>query len=425
MRLIGVLSALTVLGCGTEAPVLDFSPDAGSSEPICAPGTQTCGADALLVCQADGLAFVAVPCESGCIDNACVTFDCPPLSKRCLDAAIAEVCDAQGVANLTACTHGCLNGECTDIVCTAGLAFCDPGGGKVQKCAIDGLTIVEVETCPYGCDGPSATCLAPACDDGQLRCSTTTTNLVEYCNDGRTGFLSTGVTCEEECIDGKCYVSACTSGQQRCGVDGVEICNSAGTAYHLSQACQWGCLSNGAQALCATCPPGASGCLDNAVVFCESPVIPWTLQKQCKEIDTCAGGECLKTLTLSGSPNATSTLVSLTEALAACWLQMQSQDKKDDVCRSLHTTGLDDHIDRTELMAWFCDNAEETITAKDFSETDQFAAANEVMGCGLLSFNNLTVDTPGEKIHAGISEVECIGHEKNEVIVAPCETFGN
>ncbi len=420
-RLVALVSVIA--GCPSEPQVVDSSPDSGENEPVCAPGTRTCGDGELFVCQDDGMAFVTIPCEGGCQDDACIVLNCPPSSQRCLDETIAESCDENGKALRKACTHGCLNGECTDIVCTAGLLFCEPHGTKLLRCSVDGLTIEDVSPCPYGCDAGKAECLPAACQPGDVRCADSTS--IEQCNEAQTGWEPAGITCEEKCVDGACFVSNCQPGEQKCGATGVETCNSGGTAFAKTQDCDWGCLTNGSQAVCASCLPGAYTCIENTVVVCEDPFQGWLAFKECKEIDTCAGGTCVKVLSLAGSPTATSTLLALTEALAACWLQMKSQDKKDDLCRGLHTAALEGDIDRVELMDWFCENADEAITADDFSETEQFAAAKDVMGCGLLSFNNLTVNTPGEKIHAGLSQVECIGHEKNEVIVAPCETFKN
>ncbi len=426
------LLAATALVCACSSPtppVIDpGDPDTG---PICEEAEKRCADSTLLICSADRRRWEELFCESGCEVDHCISPACTPLTAQCTQPKLLEVCDPNGNAILTVCDHGCINGECSDIVCVAGLTFCEPDGNKVQRCSVDGLTIDEVETCPYGCDGATASCKPAACGPDEVRCNPNIPLQIEKCNDTQTAFIAAKnadgnqVLCSEKCVDGHCFVSACQAGEQRCGANGVETCNSDGTAFQLSEECTWGCLTNGAEALCATCLPGAYACLDNSVVYCEAPYLPWTILKECKDIDTCAGGTCIKVLSLAGSPGANDVLLSLTEAIADCWLSMKAADKKEDVCRSLHSTGLDGDIGKGELEDWFCENADDTIKSDDFSEKDHFDAANDVMGCGLLSFNNLTINTPGNKVHGGLSQVECIGHEKNEIIIAPCVNFEN
>lgn len=414
-------------GCGGEPPVIDFADDA--SEPVCAPGTQTCDVtgERLLVCQGDGLAFVEVPCEAGCVDSACVSQQCAPNTNRCVEPKLAEACDADGTSHLTVCDHGCINGECTDVVCVAGKIFCEPDGDKLVQCSIDGLKINEVENCAYGCDKASSACLAAACGPGEKRCSPDAAKAIEICNDSQTGFVLADIAeCSEKCENGDCYVSACTPGDKRCGATSLDTCNAAGTGYQKTEECDWGCLDNGAgEALCLLCLEGAYACYGNTVVFCASALAPWAVHKDCKDIDTCAGGQCVKVLSLEGKAGGESTLIKLTEAVADCWLSMKAATKKDDVCRGLHTLGLDGDITADALSSWFCDNQGESITADDFSDPDYFEAAKDVYGCGLLELADLSVNTPGEAIHGGLSQVECLGHEKNEIIIAQCDSFSD
>lgn len=422
-----VIVGLGLIGCGQSAPpVIDpgVQADTGPAGNVCAPGSQQCNGNDLVICLTDGTGYSTLECKLACADGKCMSSSCPPSSQRCAGPRLAEACDAQGKSQLTVCDHGCLNGECALVVCSPGHTFCEPDGSKVQRCALDGLTIDELESCPHGCDPATATCRAPACAAGKLICGPTEPNRVYKCNPDRTGFEPTDIVCAETCVSGHCHVSACLAGEQRCGGEGVEQCNPSGSEFVVVETCKWGCLSNEAgEAFCASCLPGAYACIGKEVVFCEAPYLPWQLVKTCKEIDTCAGGSCVPVLTLVGSPSDTDVLILLIEAMSDCWITMKDAEEKEDVCRGIVTTGLEGHIAQDDIGSWFCENEGESITAEDFSDIAHFDAAKDLLGCGWFAIADLTVNTPGELIHAGLSYVECLAHEKDEIIIAPCETL--
>jgi hypothetical protein len=415
-----------LLGCGTEPAIVDPSDLPNDTlGSVCVPGSQLCNGDDLLICVPSGDAYTPIACEIGCMDNACRSAECDPNTQRCIGPKLAEYCDESGLGHQIVCDFGCLNGECSEIICSAGLLFCEPDGDKIQRCSPEGLNITEMETCPFGCDAATATCLDPACFPGDLRCSPTELNRVEICADDQRSFEPTDILCEESCQDGHCLVQACTPGSMRCGGTGVETCNAQGSAYTQTEACQWGCVANQDQGLaqCATCPPGLYGCIDQTVVYCEAPHLPWATVQTCPDIDSCVAGVCVKAVTLTGNPQSGSMLLLLVEAMADCWTTMEKAAKEEDVCRAIDTTGLEGDIPKSAIGDWFCSNAGDGIGPKDFSDANYFVAAKELLGCGWFDLADLTINTVDDKIHAGLSQVECIGYEENEIVVAPCETF--
>lgn len=426
--LTGCICLIALLGCSDAPSVIDPNTLVDTSAPvdqICTPSDQLCNGADLFICRPDGSDFTKITCALGCQIDHCKSAECTANSAKCAGPKLAEVCDAQGQPQFVVCDHGCVNGACTDIVCTAGLQFCAPNGTAVQQCSTDGLTIDEVAQCSFGCDAATAVCKPAACDAGEVRCAPDKPLTVERCSEDRTEWDSTTIVCEEKCVGGTCFVSACKPGERRCSANGVEACNSAGTGFVHKESCQWGCLANQGtgEALCALCLPGAYACLDGDVVFCEAPFVPWSLEKDCKEIDTCAGGMCIPVLTLSGPAAAPDTLLLLVEAIADCFLDAKSSAKEKDGCRGLHTPGLGGEITRDNLTDWFCQEQGDTVTADDFSDQAHFDAAKDVLGCGITNLVDVKFKTPGEAVHPGLSQVECLAFEKGDVILDLCEAL--
>ena len=413
-----------VLGCDAAPAVIDpgtTAPDA-SHGGTCEPGTQLCNGKKLLLCRADGAGFTTIECDLGCAKGACLTSSCTPGSRRCAGPKLAEDCDAAGQPAQTVCDHGCLDGECVPIACTAGLRFCDDAEAKVQQCSVDGLQVTEVESCPFDCDAATATCKPPACEPGEVRCNE---DAVERCAADRKAFEFTGISCPLGCKAGSCLVTACQPGEERCGGNGVETCDIAGSAFEPTKGCTWGCLQSGeGKALCAECPPGASACYGQDILHCDSPFEPWQVALTCDALDTCAGAMCVKVLTLPGPAASAKPRILLVKALADCVVSGEGKEKTRDACRGLDTTALDIDLAKVDLLAWFCTALEEeSIDAKDFGDDAHFAVAKDLMGCGWLNTVEIGFETKGEKVHAGLVKVECVGYDGTDGVIAPCDTF--
>ncbi|MBT9556361.1 MAG: hypothetical protein IV100_10045 [Myxococcales bacterium] len=425
LRRLLLLAALFGSACGSPAVISTGDSDTGALGGVCEPGDAWCNGGKLLKCRADGTDVFETVCDYGCFDGACRDGACVDGSVRCGGPTLKETCqNAEWVS--TVCDQGCMNGECVAQVCAAGRELCEPDGSKVVRCSADGLVLEHVETCPFGCDGATATCLPAVCDDGDLRCGAAAQP--ERCRVDRRGFEAFGEPCAESCAAGECLVSACKAGEKRCGAVGVETCNSAGSAFTKTETCEWGCLagpSGGAE--CAQCFPDAHRCSGNTIEYCETPFAPWVAVKECAPIQTCANGQCADVLKLEGGATLDSVRLLLTEALAECWMQMLTKSKQETgdryICRGLDTLGLTGDIGQAELVSWFCDNAGEGLGESDFTTAELFDAASDVMGCGTLDWLDLTVDTLNQKVHAGVFTDECIAFDRpdKEILVAPCE----
>ncbi len=422
-RLLLLLVSVVCWACSPAPAVIDPGPKDAGIRSECVPGAQFCNGPTLWICRTDGEGYTQIPCELGCENAHCASESCTPNQKRCLEPKLAEACDATGQAELQVCDHGCADGQCVAIQCVAGKLFCSESGSEVQKCSVDGLQILDVETCNYGCDAVNAVCLAAACDEGDLRCSPEDPLRVQQCNPEQTAFDDTNVLCTETCDKGICYVSACTPSSLRCGPSALEECKSDGSGFVSKEECQWGCLDNGqGEAFCALCLPGAYACKDNNVVFCAAPQQPWTVVKECNSIDSCVQGDCVKVISLSDEQTKKETNLLLIQAFVDCWQKMNKADKEADLCRSISSVELSIGIDKGDLIDWFCEGLDDTIDAEDLGGESELDAAKDLMGCGgwILNPNNLTFKTPGEKINPGLWLVECVAYDDGEILVSPC-----
>ena len=408
---------MLTFGCGE--PNIYVVPE----QQICPPTAARCVEDRLEICADDGTAIASLTCPLGCADNACVTADCTPNSKSCLAPKLAEQCSATGQSILTVCDFGCANGECTTQECSPGLTFCDPGNDKIQQCSANGQSIQVLEECAFGCDTVLIQCRAAACNTGDVRCDDQ--GNPEVCNSEQTGFEPSGVTCDETCIDGECFVSACIPGERRCAVGKVEQCKPDGSGYAPWQECTYGCISDGqGDALCAKCLPEGIICDGSTIQVCANPLAGWQDYLTCEALDSCVQGNCTPVLSLAGFPTSDALRILLTTAIADCWIDMQlaPEGAPVTVCRALDTSNMSGDIGKNELQDWFCNNQGKALTEDDFMSADHFAAAKTVYGCGLLDFQDLTVDTTNSAIHAGLYQAECIAYDlgKEEIIIAPC-----
>jgi len=405
--------------CAEQPPLYDPGPTV-----ICDANTQVCNASVLYVCSPDGTAYTEIPCQLGCNNNQCISGACTPNTSQCISDTMSQVCDEGGQIQFSQCTNACIDGQCVDNLCQPGALFCEPDGKKIQLCSPDGMDIQDQDYCDYGCDPVTVTCLAAACSPDQTQCSPSNPNQVEVCKDDRTGFQPTSVFCDEGCDPetGQCHVSACSPGHKICGPTGVGQCDPTGQFYVETEPCEWGCLENDSDAVCAKCLPGALICYGLDILYCENPMAGWDVTKTCDPIESCQGGDCVNVLTLGTASMDVNKLL-LSDALADCWLVGASKDKSKDVCRSLDTTQMSDDISKKELASWFCDSAGDGITAADMTDQAHFDAAKEVFGCGTFDKSDLTINTINDSVHKGLNGKECIGYEPGEVLVANCDSF--
>lgn len=141
------------------------NPTSSTSGGPCTEGQEKCdGAGVHQVCKSGML--TAAPCAAGlgcdAATGACLPCACSPgPTGKCVDGKNVEVCDADcfGTGKM-ACpgNQGCLNGTCSDMVCTPNLAHCIDAA-TVVSCNADG----SVMSAPTAC-GPKEQCVeGPGC----------------------------------------------------------------------------------------------------------------------------------------------------------------------------------------------------------------------------------------------------------------------
>ncbi|MGE0326059.1 MAG: hypothetical protein AB7S68_27270 [Polyangiaceae bacterium] len=221
----------------------------------CVPGATSCAGNYARTCNALGSGYVQVSCSNTgqvCVDGACKTVACTPLSKRCQDSSTAEACSSDGerwdpkacagdehcyAGNCVGdyCVKGqigcngtiratcradgsgweaggvdcgaagqtCFMGECHDAVCTPDTVFCD--NGDIYQCNNSGTAARFYSTCSgdYHCGLGmyGAECLLNACAQGLPACDGARATT---CNEDGSDYLPGGTLCPAYCAGGSC-----------------------------------------------------------------------------------------------------------------------------------------------------------------------------------------------------------------------------
>jgi hypothetical protein len=436
MRTLGLTLFLGMLmvGCGDatqktpDASVINDlgMPDYGQPDdgpPIdtvqnCPPGHAFCNGNELLTCKSDGSGYTTIICPTQCDEGECLDA-CTPGSAQCKTTDWLETCSDDGKASIQFCENGCAGGTCTEVqVCVPDEIFCEPGGARLLKCDSKGSSADNLEECPYGCDEENTACKAAACQPGDTRCADDDPNTVEICSATQTGWEKATTPCKDTCEDGVCVVLACDVDEVQCGPLGVEKCTETQTEFELLEPCKIGCVTDvDGNPACALCAVGEVKCDYQTVKSCDDALEGFITEKECSEIQSCAEGACVDTVTLKEQNPPAANYLLLLKAFVDCW-----NDKVEGACRAINTTGLTVDISADDISYWFCDHAKEA----DFDSQDDYAAANDIAGCGLFNVEDMDFQT--KTIHGDLNGVECLGYAKdwvnsNEIVINDCEAF--
>jgi hypothetical protein len=286
------------------------------------------------------------------------------------------------------------------------------------KCDPQGSSAENYEECPYGCDDENTACKAAACQPGDTRCADDDPNTVEICNALQTGWEKATTPCKDKCENGVCVVLACDADEMQCGPLGVEKCTESQTEFDLVEPCKIGCVTDAdGNPACALCVVGEVKCDYQTVKSCDDALEGFITTKECAEIQSCAEGACVDTVTLKEQNPPAANYLLLFKAFVNCW-----NDQQEGACRAISTTGLTVDIKADVMGNWFCDHAKES----DFDSQDDYAVGNDIAGCGWTNLEDMDFKTGA--IHSDLNGVECIGFVKdwinsNEIVIDDCEVF--
>jgi len=278
---------------------------------VCTPNARQCANNASEQCAPDGSTWVLLSvCSSACdaATGQCIAPICTPFSQSCsADQTAVLTCDAYGAAEVaTLCGNGqiCDSGRCQTVVCSPGSLRCATGAASLEVCNASGDGWVAGDACPYNCAGTpgNASCLAPACNAGDTRCSPSSPSALEQCLPDQTGwafesFCATG--CEATGANSAaCAPLVCAPLARRCEADDIHVdtCNQLGTEWDLTDTCPQGCQAGQCVTASANCSPGELRCNGPDTQSCanvanDPGVTVWSTTGTC--LAGCSSGACL------------------------------------------------------------------------------------------------------------------------------------
>jgi len=280
----------TVDTCATEALCVDVY--GKCLAPRCAVGDYQCDGHTLQTCKATRIDWDTVKiCPDGMCDaKAKDCRECVTGTKDCAAGNTPRSCDTTGHwVSATPCsvpTPLCKAGICSPGVCTA----------SEYRCNIDTL-----ETCNSTYDGfdPVKVCASGLCDSVGKECDDCKTGTADCVGSTPRACDSTGhwkslTPCSGStplCKSGICSVGACVTGEYRCNIDTLEMCNSTFTGFDPVKVCGSGlCDVLGKE--CDDCKSGAASCAGSTPLACDSTG-HWKSLTPCGGTTPyCTGGIC-------------------------------------------------------------------------------------------------------------------------------------
>jgi hypothetical protein len=207
--------------------------DAGE-EGFCEPNERFCvDGNTVGACNDSGTDLARIDCTAieNCVDGECIPAGdgCEPgVTLRCASATSAVVCGSDGqterIEPCDSATPNCVDGACTDLVCSPGSLSCD--GQAVVECSSDGMTRTTTETC----DGPctNGACTDPCAGDGKtyVGCGFYALDLDQFAPPCTNNGDCLGATC----VEGGCTGSDDARGQQFA----ITISNSSATTVEIT-----------------------------------------------------------------------------------------------------------------------------------------------------------------------------------------------
>jgi len=255
----------------------------GCSPPACAPGRYQCDGAVLNLCGINRTGYLdrIATCQSArhcdarggrCLDTPCV------IGQTQCSGDEFQVCAEQGWVTERTCSRGapCDPAQgCLPTLCEPNEYRCE--GSELQRCNVERTGWIPVQACgaPGLCNVASRRCEAPACQVGEVRC--TSAGHLERCSPDQRDWalvadcsagaaLAPGTSPTTSCDPtngGRCLDSStCLTGTLRCNGPELERCReNAWRPYaHCASAAQ--CDATGAGACREPiCEPGTYRCL--------------------------------------------------------------------------------------------------------------------------------------------------------------------
>lgn len=218
--------------------------------------------------------------------------------------ACAQILNADGVEIVTEPTGGAGGGGPAPS-CQPGSFRC--AGPALQLCeAGDFFRTVRVcssaELCcdsPERCEGRQPSCQAPACNEGEFRCSR---EVLERCNAGQTGFeeldrCASPLACNAS--QGRCNDAVCdaTLRERQCNGPNLEECTPGRDEWSPVETCRSNALCNTDPALgceapacrieSPSSPPNPYICMSGNLMRCNDALTGWEFVETCLNTANC------------------------------------------------------------------------------------------------------------------------------------------
>jgi len=298
----------TVETCASAALCVDAS--GKCLPPACAVGDFRCDGDVLQTCRSTRIDWDPVKvCPKGLCDAG--TKDCRECitgTKECAAGNTPRSCDATGHwVSLTPCatpTPLCKAGICSPGTCTASEYRCTVDTLEICNSTFDGFDPVKV--CPPGlCDATGKEC--DDCKPGAADCVGSTPRACDSSGHWKSLTACSGST--PVCKAGVCGTGLCSSGEYRCNVDTLEICNSTYTGFDPVKVCGAG-LCDVVGKECDDCKSGDTTCSGATPRACDTTG-HW------KDLTPCSGGTpyCVGGVCTASAPTTTVTFPSTISTL--------------------------------------------------------------------------------------------------------------
>jgi Cys-rich repeat protein len=199
----------------TDCKPEEYCLEGACTPDVCAAGSSTCQANAVVTCRADGSGYggpATCTAQQTCVASqgmaSCKDRLCTPSVVAC-DTQSEKIiqCSADGLSFTTetdcaASSQVCVAAACVPVVCEAGKQYCKDGA--VRKCSAKGDMTAVVQTCTASqfCDAVSATCKPLLCTPNGPACNG---KIATTCNADGSGYVVGGIDCGiKNCSGGQC-----------------------------------------------------------------------------------------------------------------------------------------------------------------------------------------------------------------------------
>lgn len=210
----------------------------------CTPGELSCrDGDTLERCLADGLSVETTDCTADgrvCASGACRMPQCAPSQDYC-DGQVVRRCSADGASSTQRLVCGAgqycdpASATCVTGACAAGQPGCDGTIATVCTELGDGFEPDGVDCSVDGQACIDGECLEVLCTAGATRCMG---GDGERCNAQGTAWLvEQPCSTTQFCQEGDCRPQVCQPGASLCSGNELRLCNAEGSGSALQQTC--------------------------------------------------------------------------------------------------------------------------------------------------------------------------------------------